>query len=113
VKAAMPRFHLRRFTLSVERILVSVAAVATLGGCHISARLNPDCHVRQEYQSARQVSSLSVPEGLDSPNTQSSLVIPTVDLAPPPPGPHDTCLDVPPRYKPAAPNKAATPAPPG
>jgi len=31
-----------------------------------------------------------------------------VELAPPPPGPKDSCLDVPPRYKPAPPNKAAS-----
>ncbi|HMK86460.1 MAG TPA: hypothetical protein VK437_10920, partial [Steroidobacteraceae bacterium] len=42
------------------------------------------------------------------PNTQGALVIPTVELAPPPPGPHDACLDEPPRYKPAPPNKAAS-----
>ena len=52
---------------------------------------------------------LKVPAGLDTPNTAGALVIPTVELAPPPPGPHDACLDVPPRYKPAPPNKAAQP----
>jgi hypothetical protein len=44
-------------------------------------------------------------------------VIPVVALAPPPPGKKDACLDVPPRYTPAPPNKAASemhtvPAPP-
>jgi hypothetical protein len=33
-----------------------------------------------------------------------------VDLAAPPPGPHDACLDTPPRYKPAPTNKAGTPS---
>jgi uncharacterized lipoprotein len=92
--------------MKVGRILVSIGAATLLGGCHIASRLNPDCHVRQEYQQARQVAPLKVPDGLDSPNTQSSLVIPTVEASPPPPGPGDVCLDVPPRYKPAAPNKA-------
>jgi uncharacterized lipoprotein len=86
-----------------------LGAVALLCGCHISRRLNPDCHVRQEYQQARQVAPLIVPEGLDSPNTQGALAIPMVEASPPPPGPKDTCLDVPPRYKPAAPNKAGAP----
>jgi uncharacterized lipoprotein len=92
--------------LSFVRIIVFCASAAILCGCHLASRFNPDCHTRQEYQAARQVEPLKVPEGLDSPNTQSSLVIPTVELAPPPPGPKDACLDVPPRYKPAAPNKA-------
>jgi len=35
-------------------------------------------------------------------------VIPTVEVAPPPRGPHEQCMDVPPRYKPAPPNKAAS-----
>jgi uncharacterized lipoprotein len=95
--------------MSFERIFLSIGAVALLGGCHIVSRLNPDCHTKQEYQHAAQVAPLKVPEGLESPNTQGALVIPTVDLAPPPPGPKDACLDLPPRYKPAPPNKAASP----
>jgi uncharacterized lipoprotein len=91
-------------------IMAWIGAAALLGGCHmISRRLDPDCHVRQEYQSARQVAPLTVPEGLDSPNTSTSLVIPTVELSPPPPGAKDTCMDVPPRYKPAPANKAGSP----
>jgi hypothetical protein len=54
------------------------------------------------------VPALRVPDGLDKPNTQGALVIPTAEIAPPPPGRHDTCLDEPPRYKPAPPNKAAS-----
>jgi uncharacterized lipoprotein len=95
--------------LSFERIIVFLGAAALLSGCHIMSRLNPDCHVRQEYQQAAQLPPLKVPDGLDSPNTKDALVIPTVELAPPAPGPKDTCLDVPPRYKPAPPNKAASP----
>ena len=94
--------------MSFERIIVFTAAAALLSGCHIVSRLNPDCHTRQEYQSASQVAPLKVPEGLDTPNTQGALVIPTVELAPPAPGPKDSCLDLPPRYKPAPPNKAAS-----
>ena len=96
----------------VERTLLLSGAAALLCGCHyVEARLSPDCHAHQEYQDARQVALLKVPEGLDSPNTQSSLAIPTVELAPPPPGPHDVCLDVPPKFKPAPPIKPG--APPG
>jgi uncharacterized lipoprotein len=94
--------------MSFERIIVFIAAATLLSGCHIVSRLNPDCHTRQEYQHATQVAPLKVPEGLDTPNTQGALVIPTVELSPPPPGPHDACLDLPPKYKPAPTNKAAS-----
>jgi uncharacterized lipoprotein len=96
----------------LQRIVGSVGSAALavlLCGCHgIVSRLNPDCHTRQEYQSATQVAALKVPEGLDKPNTQGALVIPSVELAPPPPGPKDACLDLPPKYTPAPQNKAAS-----
>jgi uncharacterized lipoprotein len=92
--------------MSLDRVLMVVTAAALMSGCHLFR--GADCHTRQEYQRAGQVPSLKVPPGLDTPNTQGALVIPTVELAPPPPGPKESCLDVPPRYKPAPPNKAAS-----
>jgi uncharacterized lipoprotein len=84
--------------------------MAALCGCHaFSARLNPDCHSKQEYTHARQATLLKVPDGLDTPNTESSLSIPPVEISPPPPGPKDACLDVPPKYIPAPANKAGSP----
>lgn len=94
--------------MSFERILLLVAASAAMSGCHLFSKLNPDCHSPQEYQHALSAPPLKVPAGLDSPNTAGALVIPTVTDAPPPPGPHDTCYDVPPRYKPAPTSKAAS-----
>ena len=94
--------------MSFERALVFFAAAISLSGCHIVSRLHPDCHTKQEYQHASQVAALKVPEGLDKPNTAGALVIPTVENAPPPPGPKDACFDQPPRYKPAPQNKAAS-----
>jgi uncharacterized lipoprotein len=94
--------------MSLDRALILIAAATLTSGCHLFSKLTPDCHRPQEYQRAGQVPPLKVPEGLDTPNTQGALVIPKVDLAPPPPGPKDACLDVPPRYKPAPPNKAAS-----
>jgi len=85
-----------------------VAAATLMSGCHMFGKSKSECHSPQEYQRAVQVAPLKVPSGLDSPNTQGALVIPAVDLAPPPPGPKDACLDNPPRYKPAPPNKAAS-----
>ncbi len=94
--------------MSFDRLFIVVAAGVLMSGCHIVSRLNPDCHTRQEYQQAAQVAPLQVPEGLDKPNTQGALVIPTVEIAPPAPGPKDACLDLPPRYKAAPQNKAAS-----
>ena len=94
--------------MSLDRVLLVVAAAGMMSGCHLFGKITPDCHTRQEYQRAGQVPPLKVPPGLDKPNTQSALVIPTVELEPPPPGPKDACLDVPPRYEPAPPNKAAS-----
>ena len=93
--------------MSLERILMLVGVSALMSGCHLFSKLNPDCHSPQEYQHALSAAPLKVPAGLDSPNTTGALVIPAVADAPPPPGPHDSCFDVPPRYKPAPPNKAA------
>jgi len=93
--------------MSLERILMLVGVSALMSGCHLFGKLNPDCHSPQEYQHALSAPPLKVPAGLDSPNTAGALVIPAVTDAPPPPGPHDSCFDVPPRYKPAPSNKAA------
>jgi uncharacterized lipoprotein len=92
--------------MSLDRVIVFMAAAALLCGCGLFH--TPDCHGKQEYQRAAQRPPLIVPQGLDAPNTQGALVIPTVELTPPPPGAKDACLDVPPRYKAAPPNKAAS-----
>ena len=97
--------------MSLDRVFMLIAAAALMSGCHLFSKLTPDCHTPQEYQRAGQVPPLKVPTGLDTPNTQGALVIPTVALAPPPPGPKDACLDVPPRYVAAPPNKAASELP--
>jgi len=94
--------------MRVERAILMIAAASLLCGCHLFHGKVAACNKPQEYQRAAQLPPLKVPEGLDSPNTQGALVIPTVELAPPPRGPHDACLDTPPRYKVAPPNKAAS-----
>jgi len=94
--------------MMVERAITMIAAASLLCGCHLFHHRVAECNRSQEYQRAVQLAPLKVPPGLDSPNTQGALVIPTVELSPPPRGPHDACLDTPPRYKPAPPNKAAS-----
>ena len=67
-----------------------MAAALLLNGCtRLLHGFAPDCHKRQEYQRAAQAAPLKVPAGLDSPNTQGALLIPTVELAPPLPGSFD------------------------
>jgi len=96
--------------MRIAKIVVLGASMVALCGCHaFSERLNPDCHSKQEYTGARQSALLKVPDGLDSPNTESALSIPAVELSPPPPGRRDACLDVPPKYIPAPTNKAGSP----
>jgi uncharacterized lipoprotein len=94
--------------MRVDRVLMLAVASTLMSGCHIFAKLNPDCHTAQEYQHALSAPPLKVPQGLDTPNTQGALVIPAIELAPPPPGPKDACLDIPPRYQAAPSNKAAS-----
>jgi uncharacterized lipoprotein len=91
-----------------DRIVMAAAAASCFSGCSLLHKLEPNCHKPQEYQGAREVAPLIVPPGLDKPNTSGALVVPTVQLAPPPPGPKDTCLDIPPRYQAAPSNKAAS-----
>jgi uncharacterized lipoprotein len=97
--------------MSLDRVLMLIAAATLASGCHLFGKLSGDCHSRQEYQRAGQVPPLKVPPGLDSPNTQGALVIPATVVTPPPAGPKEACLDVPPRYKPAPANKAASEMP--
>lgn len=95
--------------MRIHRIFLVIAVAILCNGCaRVLHGFAPDCHKPQEYQRAVQKPPLQVPAGLDTPNTTGALVIPTVELAPPPPGRHDQCMDVPPRYKPAPPNKAAS-----
>jgi len=56
--------------MSLVRTLVFLGGATLLSGCHyVSARLNPDCHQKQEYQHSREVAALKVPDGMDNPNT--------------------------------------------
>jgi uncharacterized lipoprotein len=93
----------------IHRIVPLIALAIVSSGCtRLLHGFAPDCHKPQEYQRAVQKPPLQVPVGLDTPNTTGALVIPTVEVAPPPRGPHDQCMDVPPRYQPAPHNKAAS-----
>jgi uncharacterized lipoprotein len=93
--------------MSLDRVILIVAAAVIASGCHSRGAV-ADCHKPQEYQTAVQVAPLKVPAGLDTPNTQGALVIPTLEITPPPQAKNAACLDTPPRYKPAPASKAAS-----
>src|SRR5260370_7151044 len=93
--------------MSFDRVLMVVAAAALVSGCGLFSKLTPDCHTRQEYQRAGQVPPLKVPAGLDTPHTPGPLVIPTLGLRPPPPGPQKAPPPLPPPPHPAPPHNTA------
>jgi uncharacterized lipoprotein len=92
--------------MSLDRVILIAAAAVVASGCH--SRAVAECHKPQEYQTAVQVAPLKVPAGLDTPNTQGALVIPALEITPPPQAKSAACLDTPPRYKPAPASKAAS-----
>src|SRR5277367_483759 len=92
--------------MNFDRVLVLAAVSTLLCGCHMFAKLQPDCHSAQEYQRAASAPPLKVPAGMNTPNTAASLAIPNLEVTPPAPGQNDSCYDVPPRYKAAPTNKA-------
>jgi uncharacterized lipoprotein len=92
--------------MSLDRMILIAAAALIASGCH--SKGIAECHRPQEYQTAVQLAPLKVPAGLDTPNTQGALVIPTLEVTPPPQAKNAACLDTPPRYKPAPASKAAS-----
>ena len=86
------------------RWLIIIGALAAASGCHF-LRAKTGCHADQPYQHAQQLPPLKVPAGLDAPNTATALVIPQVAGDIPSRGPKDPCLEEPPAYKSAPPNK--------
>jgi hypothetical protein len=99
--------------MTMRRISMGFAISMLLAGCHGNPfrAVGENCHKPQVYQRAGSAAPLKVPEGVDAPNVAGALVIPSIDAAPPPPGPSDPCLDEPPRYKPAPPVRPSSVAP--
>ena len=81
----------------------ALGAVVLLGlsGCHTIHHIlrAQNCNKPQPYMSAKAIPSLTIPLGLDAPNTSHSLDVPKLKgPAPPPPGPKDPCLAAPPSF---------------
>jgi uncharacterized lipoprotein len=61
---------------------------------------NKSCHEEQAYMKAKTVPPLTIPAGLDAPDTTNALRLPTLnEPAPPPRTGKQPCLDEPPPFK--------------
>jgi uncharacterized lipoprotein len=82
------------------KVLCLVPLLATLGACHSWRLTSKSCHGKQGYMQAKSVPPLTVPSGLDHPDTTNALRLPTLNEPPPPPR-HgsEPCLDEPPPFK--------------
>jgi uncharacterized lipoprotein len=80
-----------------------LAVSLTVAGCHPIRALKAraySCHNTQAYMAARSVAPLTIPTGLDVPDSTNALKVPDLkEPAPPPRKGHEPCLDEPPQYK--------------
>ena len=94
--------------MSRASLALSAAVVLALGGCktiHHITHGGESCNKPQPYMRATSTPPLSIPPGLDSPDTSGALEVPQLNgAAPPPRGPNDPCLDVPPSFNVPQPN---------
>lgn len=106
-----------RWARSVARV-AALSLPCMLAGCHL---LSSSCHEPREYQVAKSVPPLKVPDTVGAPSTRGALRIPDVGATPRAPGKGEPCLDEPPSFYPnrpkpglrkgAAKSAASAPAP--
>ena len=78
-------------------MIVLAMALVMITGCH-SLRAK-SCHNVQPYMSAKSITPLHIPDGLDAPDTSNALHIPQLnEPAPPARKGKEPCLDEPPAY---------------
>jgi uncharacterized lipoprotein len=71
-----------------------------LGASGCATFRNKSCHEGQAYMKAKTVPPLTIPAGLDAPDTTNALRLPTLnEPAPPPRTGKQPCLDEPPPFK--------------
>jgi uncharacterized lipoprotein len=88
--------------------VLGLAALFALSGCHIMRHMEKkECHEVQPYQRATSVPPLTIPSGLDAPDTTNALKLPALnEPAPPPRAANQPCLDEPPPFKVKQPQRA-------
>jgi len=83
---------------SVRGILWLAPLLLALSACHLLH--GNSCHGPQAYLGAHSVAPLKIPAGLDAPETNNALRIPTLnEPAPPARKGKEPCLDEPPPFK--------------
>ncbi len=87
--------------MSRATMALSAAVLLALSGCKTLHHLTHDdsCNKPQPYQRATSIPPLTIPQGLDAPDTSHALDVPKLDEpAPPPRRPSDPCLSAPPSF---------------
>ena len=89
-------------------VLLLLLLLPLMSGCHTFRNASAKaCHGPQPYQKAQSVPPLTIPSGLDAPDTANALRLPALnDPAPPPRKGKQPCLDEPPPFKVTQPAKA-------
>jgi uncharacterized lipoprotein len=87
--------------MKAARWLVWLAPLLlTAAGCHPFKHYTYACHKKQAYEGAGSVPPLTIPPGMDPPDTTNALHLPKLnEPAPPPRTGKQPCLDEPPPYK--------------
>jgi uncharacterized lipoprotein len=100
---------------SLTPVLVLCIAVPTMlvtAGCNPFRRHSADselCKVPEVYAEAKEAKSLTIPAGLEAPDTRNALRIPDLSTPEPPPRTKGQgCLDEPPSYVLPKPKEPAT-----
>ena len=88
----------RGLAMKVCRGLLLLALLCGVSGCAMFR--NKSCHEVQPYTHAKTVPPLTIPAGLDAPDTTNALRLPALnEPAPPPRAGKQPCLDEPPPFK--------------
>jgi uncharacterized lipoprotein len=85
----------------------ALLAALPLSGCALVAA---DCHKPAVYMEAESIPPLTVPAGLDAPDTKAALKVPELATPERVRGANEPCLDAPPRYT-APPARPSRPVP--
>ena len=93
---------------ALRSLLWLTPLVLMAAGCHPFRHFTYACHKKQPYMSASSVPALSIPPGMDAPDSANALHLPQLnEPAPPARQGREPCLDEPPPFK--TPKAAAPP----
>ena len=90
-----------RKRFGIPALALSSAALLALSGCRTIHHITHDdaCNKPQPYQSAISIASLSIPQGMSSPDTSHALEVPPFNgPVPPRRTVKDPCLAAPPNF---------------